>query len=159
MMMTSLGSFAVLPESSKPALLALSVLIDRVSTLPPADRDDLFELLDGWRKAGDAEERRSIHRAMEEILAQAPIGVTPMPLDEPAPLTRGLKAWTEHVGRTIKELRERAGLNQTELAERAGLRQSHISRLENAEHSPTHLTLEKIAQALGVEVGTIDPDS
>lgn len=73
------------------------------------------------------------------------------------PDTGRLKAWAEHVGRKIQELRKAAGLTQVQLAERAGLPQSHISRLENAEHSATNLTLEKLAGALGVSVGDIDP--
>jgi transcriptional regulator with XRE-family HTH domain len=65
--------------------------------------------------------------------------------------------WAEHVSRRIRELRNGAGLNQGELARAAGLTQSHISRLENARHSATHLTLTKVAEALDVGIGVIDP--
>jgi DNA-binding XRE family transcriptional regulator len=145
------------PEAVKSAILALSILIDRIGTLPKADRDDLFELLQEWRKASDHEEQASIRRAMEEILAQIPVKTRPFDLPAEKPLTRGLKAWAEHVGRRIRELREQKGFTQVELARAAGIPQSHLSRLENAEHSATNLTLEKIAGALGVPVGTIDP--
>lgn len=92
---------------------------------------------------------------MEEILAQTPIRSTPMPMpDEPSlPANK----WAEHVGRRIQELRKAARLTQIQLAERADLPQSHISRLENAEHSPTNHTLEKIARALGTSVRDLDP--
>lgn len=147
-----------LPEAVKSAILALSILIDRIGLLPKPDRDDLFELLQEWRKADDPEEQRCIRRAMEEVLAQIPVTIKPMPLpNERPPLERGLKAWAEHVGRRIRELRERAKLTQAQLAEKAGLPQSHICRLEKAEHCATHKTLEKIATALGIDTGTIDP--
>ncbi len=146
-----------LPDDVKSVILAMSVLIDRIGSLPKADRDDLFDLLQAWRRAGDPEEQRSIRRAMEEILAQIPVTVKPMPMHSDKPLSRGRKRWAEHVGRKIKALREQGGLSQVQLGEKADLPQSHISRLENAEYSPTHLTLEKIARALDVSVGDIDP--
>ena len=94
---------------------------------------------------------------MEEILAQVPITVNEMILTPRPEMTRGLANWVNHVSATIRSLRESRGWTQTQLAEQAGLPQSHISRLENAAHSPTHLTLEKIARAFGVEVEEIDP--
>jgi DNA-binding XRE family transcriptional regulator len=146
-----------LPEAVKSAILALSILIERIGSLPKPDRDELFELLQEWRQADDPEEQRSVRRAMEEILAQIPIRTKPLSSAAGEPMSRRLKAWAEHVGRRIRELREKAGLNQAELAEKAGLTQPHISRLENAEYSATNLTLEKIAKALGVRVGDLDP--
>jgi DNA-binding XRE family transcriptional regulator len=139
------------------AMLALSVLIGRIGTLSKSDRDELFKLLQEWHKADTHEDRDSIRRAMEEILAQEPITVKPMILTSKPEMSRGLSQWTTHVGKTIRSLRKERQLTQVQLAELAGLPQSHISRLENAEHSPTHLTLEKIAKALDVEVGAIDP--
>ncbi len=151
-------TYGKLPEGVRSTILALSVLIDRIGSLPQVDCEELFELLQDWRKADDPEERRSIQRAMEEVLAQIPAEVRPLePTGHEASMSRGLKARADRVGKRIRELRERAGLTQTVLAEKAGLPQSHISRLENAEHSATHMTLEKIARALGVRVGDIDP--
>ena len=150
-------TYASLPEHVKSAILALSILIDRIGSLSKPDRDDLFELLQAWRSASDPEEQLSIRRAMEEVLAQTPITFKALPLAEERPLSRGLKPWAEHVGKRIKELREKRGLNQAQLADEAGLTQSHISRLENAEHSATNLTLGKIARALGVSIGDLDP--
>jgi ribosome-binding protein aMBF1 (putative translation factor) len=146
-----------LPEAAKATTLALSVLVERIGSLPKVDRDELFELLQEWRKADDLEDQRSIQRAMEEVLAQVPVNIKPFPLTEEKPLSRGLKLWAEQVGRKIRELRDEAGLTQVQLAEKTGIPQSHVSRLENAEHSATNLTLEKIAKALGVQVGDIDP--
>jgi DNA-binding XRE family transcriptional regulator len=152
-------TYANLPQSVKPAILALSVLIERIGSLPKPDRDDLFELLQEWRKADNVEEQESIHHAMEEVLAQVPATTRPFFPNEEEPLSRGLKRWAEHVGQKIRDIRTQAGFTQSDLASRAGLPQSHISRLENAEHSATHLTLEKIANALGVPVGEIDPSA
>jgi len=152
-----LAPYNQLSDDVKSAVLALSVLISRINRLPVADRDDLFELLQEWRKTGDPEETASIQRAMEEILAQTPITSSALPLGEKKPFSGGLDRWAKHAGKKIRELREGAGLNQTQLAEKAGLTQSHISRIENAEHSATNFTLEKIAKALGIAVGDLDP--
>jgi hypothetical protein len=107
-------TYGSLPEAVKPAILALSVLINRVGSLPKPDRDDLFELLQQWRSASDPEDQSSIQRAMEEVLAQTPVTFRPLSLAEEAPLSRGLKPWAEHVGRKIKEQRERMGLNRAQ---------------------------------------------
>lgn len=137
--------------------LALAIVVQRIGSLPKRDRDDLFDLLMEWRSATDPEDQAGICFAMEEILTQKPITAEALPLTEEPPLSRGLKAWSEHVGQKIRELRERATWTQAHLAEKAGLTQSHISRLENAEHSATNFTLEKIAKAFGVSVRDIDP--
>jgi DNA-binding XRE family transcriptional regulator len=155
MVSKELKTYSSLPPEVKSAVLALSILIDRIGSLPKADRDDLFELLQEWRKTGEPEEKDSLQRAMEEILAQVPVSVRSLP--PPGEATGVLKSWAEHVGAKIRQLRAEAGMTQDQLAETAGLPQSHISRIENAQHSATHLTLEKIAKALGVEVGKIDP--
>ena len=146
-----------LPAHARPAALALSVLIDRIGSLGKADRDDLFALFVELRKAETTDETQEVCRAMEEILAQAPIRVRPLAPRDGESLALGLQKWAQHVGSTIKTLREKAGLNQSQLAKKSGLTQSHISRLENAQHSPTNFTLQKIANALGVSVRDIDP--
>jgi len=48
-------------------------------------------------------------------------------------------------------------MTQQQLAEKAGLPQSHISRLEAGMHSPSHKTLEKIAAAMEIAMGDLDP--
>ena len=97
---------------------------------------------------------------MEKILVgPVPVTTQALPLPLEIPDGSGLKKWSEHVGKRIKVARERLGLTQVDLAIKAGLTQSHISRLESAAHSATNKTLEKIAQALGVEVRELDPYS
>jgi DNA-binding XRE family transcriptional regulator len=155
MVSKELKTYSRLPPEVKSAVLALSILIDRIGLLSMADRDDLFELLQEWRKTGEPEEMDSLQRAMEEILAQIPVSIRSMP--PPGETTGALKTWAEHIGGKIRQLRNEAEMTQDQLAVKAGLPQSHISRIENAQHSATFMTLEKIAKALGVEVGKIDP--
>jgi transcriptional regulator with XRE-family HTH domain len=52
----------------------------------------------------------------------------------------------------IHALREKRGLSQRELAERLGTTQSAVARLEAGNVSPTLPTLDKVAEALGVEL-------
>jgi DNA-binding XRE family transcriptional regulator len=154
MVNTEMKTFGRLRPEVKSGVLALSILIDRIGSLPRGDRDDLFELLQEWSKTDEAEEKDSIHRAMEEILAQIPIAVRNLPAVDEAP--GALRSWAEQVGGKIKQLRTEAGISQQELADKAGLPQSHISRIENAQHSATHKTLQKLAKALGVKVVRVD---
>ncbi len=64
----------------------------------------------------------------------------------------------ERAGRTIRlameihELREKRGLSQRELAERLGTTQSAAARLEAGNVSPSLPTLDRVAEALGVEL-------
>ncbi|MBI4564588.1 MAG: helix-turn-helix transcriptional regulator [Planctomycetes bacterium] len=67
-----------------------------------------------------------------------------------------LKSRARWIGRKIRVLREKKGMTQEDLAERAGLTQSHVSRLEDGKHSPSNVTLRKIAKALRVSVHKID---
>lgn len=143
-----------LPDDVQVVVMALSIIMKRIESLPKPDREDLFALTREWEKAGTEEELLSIRRAMREILAQTPVTARPLPKPRDA---EGLEKWAAHVGAKIRALREVAGLSQVQLAEKAGIPQPHLSRLERAEHSATHKTLVKIATALGVDVGKIDP--
>jgi transcriptional regulator with XRE-family HTH domain len=64
----------------------------------------------------------------------------------------------EKAGRAIRlateihALREKRGLTQRELAELLGTTQSAIARLEGGGVSPSLPTLDKVADALGVEL-------
>jgi len=137
--------------------MAISVLVERIRTLPEEDRKDLFELSNALFAAETDEDRESAAQAMTEILEQAPIRVSrPADLGEPGP---GLRKWMGFVGDRIREARRQAGLTQKELAQQSGLRQSHLSRLERRRHSPSFVTVEKIAQALGIPVSQLDPSA
>ena len=56
------------------------------------------------------------------------------------------------VGSTVRAARRRAGLSQVELAERTGMTQPAIARLERGLVSPTVVTLDRVARALGAEL-------
>ncbi len=136
-----------------PAVKTFAAIARRLS---PGDFDEFIELVRHLRQAEDPEEYDSWVRALEELMEQHPARADSFPLaDEPMPF--GLKRWAEYVGLRIRRLRKAAGMKQANLAAAAGLTQSHIGRLENAEHGATHLTLTKIAKALGVDVGELDP--
>jgi ribosome-binding protein aMBF1 (putative translation factor) len=96
-------------------------------------------------------------RAMDEIMEQRPLRVER--LEEPTSPNEALQNWLAFISQRIRSARMAAGLNQTELAEKAGLTQSHISRLENGEHSPNQLTIQKIAKALDIPASDLDPSA
>jgi transcriptional regulator with XRE-family HTH domain len=56
------------------------------------------------------------------------------------------------IGANIKRLREAQGLSQEELADRAGLHRTYVSQLERAVKNATFVSLDKIANALGVSL-------
>ena len=64
------------------------------------------------------------------------------------------------LGRQILDLRLQRGWTQRELAQRAGTRQANISRLENGQLNPSVDTLQRVADALGVQlaVSLCEPD-
>ena len=56
-----------------------------------------------------------------------------------------------NIGPRIRALREAKGLSQGDVERRSGLLRSYISRVEGGYTSPSLATLEKFAQALGVQ--------
>jgi transcriptional regulator with XRE-family HTH domain len=56
------------------------------------------------------------------------------------------------VGFRIRELREERGLSQEKLAERADLHRAYIGQIERGEKNIGLINLEKIANALGVDI-------
>jgi len=79
--------------------------------------------------------------------------------EAPAP-TRGPEAFARYerarasimVGSAVRTARRRAGMSQVELARRAGTSQPSIARLERGLVSPTVISLDRIARALGAEL-------
>jgi len=58
----------------------------------------------------------------------------------------------ELLGARIKELRKAKRLSQDQLSEKINIDPKHLSRIEVGKSYPSLDTLEKIAQALGVEM-------
>lgn len=56
------------------------------------------------------------------------------------------------VGSAVRAARRRAGVSQAELAKRAKTSQPAIARLEKGQVSPTVISLDRIARALGAEL-------
>ena len=65
--------------------------------------------------------------------------------------------WKQWVGDKIQKLRAEKKWTQEDLAKKSGLPQSHISRIERFKLSPSRRTIERLAKAFGVSVGTLDP--
>jgi transcriptional regulator with XRE-family HTH domain len=57
----------------------------------------------------------------------------------------------------IRHIREERGMSQRALADRAGVVKSTIYEAEAGRHIPRIQTLEKIANALGVEIADLLP--
>ncbi|MGD9976513.1 MAG: helix-turn-helix domain-containing protein [Bacteroidales bacterium] len=56
------------------------------------------------------------------------------------------------LGNRVKELRKELGISQEELASRANLHRTYIGMIERAEKNITLINIEKIADALEVEI-------
>ena len=132
----------------KTIALAVSVVIDRIMHLSKEDRDDLFTLVKELACATTDEDRFGICDTMVEILDGKSSSIEPADLTSTQTPER-LTKWNEWVSKRIRDARTQAGLTQEQLAAETGLPQSHISRIENAKHSPARATIEKIAKALG----------
>ncbi|MCG2709597.1 MAG: helix-turn-helix domain-containing protein [Thermodesulfovibrionales bacterium] len=63
-----------------------------------------------------------------------------------------MRTTKELLGARIKELRKAKGLSQEELSEKVGIDSKHLSRIEVGKSYPSLDTLEKIANALNVEI-------
>lgn len=61
----------------------------------------------------------------------------------------------EKFGGRVREERLRRGLSQEGLAEKAGVHRTYIGMIERAEKNITLTNIEKIAKALGVDIGTL----
>jgi DNA-binding XRE family transcriptional regulator len=139
--------------------MAIGIIVERVSRLATEDQRELYELVKGLGGAKDPDEIEAIRVAMHEILDQERSGIKRMNLQESSPRPEKLQRWVDFVAAKVQELRKAAGLTQIEVAEKSGLPQSHISRIESAKLSPSRLTLEKIAGALGRSLHDLDPSA
>lgn len=64
----------------------------------------------------------------------------------------------QRMGQRITALRKMAGISQQELGDRAGLTRQHIGRIEKGElASVAYVTIQQIAEAIGMTVDIIDP--
>ena len=61
-------------------------------------------------------------------------------------------------GDRVRQLRKQKDISQEELAHRSDLHRTYIGMIERAEKNITLLNIEKIANALGIEVSEILKD-
>lgn len=59
------------------------------------------------------------------------------------------------IGERLKQIRREKKITQEELAEKSGVNRSYLSVVENGHSSPTVEVVEKLAQALGVNLWTL----
>lgn len=137
-------------------MLAVEIVRDRITRLTKEDRDDLFALAKELSNTKTEEDWAGICDTMIEILDGEPATTEEVDLSAPTERPEQFRKWTDWVAGQIRDARKDAGLTQEQLAEKSGLPQSHISRIENARHSPARATLEKLAAALGKPVTFFD---
>ena len=58
----------------------------------------------------------------------------------------------KELGKVIRIKRRTLGLTQVELAQKSGLDRNYIGMVERGERNPSYLSLQKIAQGLGLTV-------
>ena len=64
----------------------------------------------------------------------------------------------QRIGQRITALRKLEGISQQELADRAGLTRQHIGSIERGELvNVANVTIQQIAEALGMVVDIVDP--
>jgi DNA-binding XRE family transcriptional regulator len=146
------------PQDFSREQLAIAVLVDRMSSLSKQSLSDLAQVATELARCGSREAFDEIAETIREIMFPELIGTLHIgTAGQAAGNGKQLSKWKEFIGEKIRELRKGANLTQEQLAENSGIPQSHISRIESGRHSPSHKTLTRIAKALGVSVGDLDP--
>lgn len=141
--------------------IMVAFLIERFRQMPKESFRDVVSLVATITNPDTpVEEQYEIFETIREILFPEVVGDVRVGHAGSVEQTPdGLQRRMDHVGSRIKKAREEKNLTQVELAKLSGLPQSHICRLEAGVHSPSMKTQEKIARALGVAVGDLDPSN
>ena len=144
-----------------PEHIAVAFLLQRFNQLTKESFGDIVSLMEAWTNPNTpADDLPGIFETIRQILFPELIGeIRQIPGDTTEQLPERLRCRAEYIAKAIKKKRDEKEWTQTQLADKSGLQQSHISRLEAGVHSPSWKTLEKIAKALGVEVGDLDPSN
>lgn len=139
-------------------------LVERVLRLPRRKLDRVAELQQLFVAAADDEERQEIVNAVMEIVQSSATDMKwPRGPDEllddtvSSEAARRVESYRRKVGQNIKRARKAKKWTQDELATAAGIPQPHVCRLEQGRHAATDTTIERIAAALGVPAGQLDP--
>jgi hypothetical protein len=99
-----------------------------------------------------------IETVLEILLPDDFIGGVKTDSKLPAEAAEQAESWRLGVGDSICKCRKQKGWTQDDLANAAKIPQSHVCRLEKGMHAPTHLTVERVARALGVKPSQLDPN-
>jgi len=144
-----------------PEHIAVAFLVKRFQELPEESLRDIASLIETVTNPNTpAEEKHEVFETIREILFPELVGgICWGRAGSIEESSEKLERHTDHVSKTIKEMRLEKKLTQAQLAVKSGLPQAHISRLEAGVHSPSFKTIEKIAKALDVTVGDIDPSN
>ena len=59
------------------------------------------------------------------------------------------------LGINLRRLRTERGWSQEDFADRAGVHRTYVSDIERGERNPTVTVVERLARAVGVEVGEL----
>lgn len=62
-------------------------------------------------------------------------------------------------GKRLREVREEAGISQEKLAELAKLHRTYVSSVERGKNNISLVNIERLAEALGVPMGDLMPDT
>lgn len=145
----------------KPDEFMISWLLHRFEALSSESIKDLVSLIEMYTNSKTSpEERFEIYETIREIILPHLIGEARRGnLGQNEQIPGKLDRHTNWIGQRVKNLRKEKGWSQEELSKKSKLRQPQISRLEAGVHSPSFKTLEKIANALGVTVGDLDPSN
>lgn len=143
------------PKDAADRELLLAWLVKRMSELPREALADLSSMAAEIATCRDQETFEGICQTIREIIFPEIIGgVSEVEPNRKRP--EALTRWAQGCGAKVHTLRLERKLTQVQLAERSGLPQSHISRIETGELSASRRTLERLAEALGVDVAKID---
>jgi len=146
------------PQDFSREQLAIAVLLNRISSLSPEALSDLAQVATELAQCSSREAFDDISETIREIVFPELIGNLQIgTAGKAAGDGKQLSKWKEFIGAKVRELRKTAKLTQNQLAVKSGLPQSHISRIESGQHNPSRKTLTRIAEALGVSVGDLDP--
>lgn len=139
-------------------------MVERVLRLPRERLDRVVELRHLYVAATEAEQQHEILTAIMEIVRPDIVGMDwPRTAEEVLDDTvnseaaRRVEAYRVSVGRRIRKARKAKGWTQEQLASAARIPQPHVCRLEQGKHAATDITIQRIADALGVPPGELDP--
>lgn len=145
---------------SKLTAMAVATLVSRMMQLDEQDQHDLWSVIQDMQTVKSREDAKDSLDTIMEILQPACKLAAPVSMEDLSQgrSREGYESWLVWISEKLKDLRSAKGMTQEQLATASGIPQSHISRLERGHHSPSRKTLEKLAGALGVDVGTLAID-